>query len=150
MPTPRKTARDVRRLRAPVQDIRAASATRALQDAAGQASNNALLVLLGAPLVARAAVCGNQVCEAGERAPASTSNLGGEHTHDLRPSTLDLVLVARGARSAGSGERASQHQHPGVRSLNRRGTQSGSAKKAMGRWACSVAFTHSPQRLLGD
>ena len=61
---------------APAQDIRAASATRALQDAAGQASNNALLVLLGAPLVARAAVCGNQVCEAGERAPASTSNLG--------------------------------------------------------------------------
>ena len=59
-----------------MQDLRAAQATRALQDAAGQASPNQLLVLLGAPLVERGAICGNQVCEPGERAPAGASGLG--------------------------------------------------------------------------
>ncbi|KAK9917449.1 hypothetical protein WJX75_004476 [Coccomyxa subellipsoidea] len=57
-------------------DLRAALATRALQDAQGQASANQLFVLLGSPLVARAAICGNQVCEPGERAPVDANNLG--------------------------------------------------------------------------
>ena len=61
---------------APWQDLRAAQATRALQDAAGQASGNQLLVLLDAPLVQRQAICGNQVCEPGERTIAGPNNLG--------------------------------------------------------------------------
>jgi len=59
-----------------LQDLRAAAATRALQDAAGQSASNQLFVLLGAPLVARAAVCGNQVCEPGERTIAGPNSLG--------------------------------------------------------------------------
>lgn len=58
------------------QDLRAALATRRLQDASGQASPNQLLVLLDTPLVERTAICGNQVCESGERAPATASGLG--------------------------------------------------------------------------
>jgi hypothetical protein len=61
---------------APWQDLRAAQATRALQDAAGQTSGNQLLVLLDAPLVQREAMCGNQVCEPGERTIAGPNNLG--------------------------------------------------------------------------
>ena len=60
-----------------MQDLRAALATRALQDAVGQGSASQLFVLVGTPLVARAAICGNQVCEPGERAPADANNLGG-------------------------------------------------------------------------
>ena len=58
------------------QDISAAQATRKLQDAAGQTSGNQLLVLLDAPLVQRASICGNQVCEPGERTIAGPNNLG--------------------------------------------------------------------------
>lgn len=61
----------------PHQDLRAAAATRHLQDAIGQGSANQLFVLLGVSLVERSAICGNQVCEAGERAPADINNLGG-------------------------------------------------------------------------
>ncbi|BDA48393.1 probable disintegrin and metalloproteinase with thrombospondin mo at N-terminal half [Coccomyxa sp. Obi] len=57
-------------------DLRAAQATRALQDAVGQGSASQLFVLVGTSLVARAAICGNQVCEPGERAPADANNLG--------------------------------------------------------------------------
>lgn len=58
------------------QDLRAAQTTRKLQDAMGQTSGNQLLVLLDAPLVQRTAICGNQVCEPGERAITGPSNLG--------------------------------------------------------------------------
>ena len=61
----------------PHQDLRAAAATRHLQDAIGQGSANQLFVLVSVSLVERSAICGNQVCEAGERAPADINNLGG-------------------------------------------------------------------------
>ncbi|CAL5224259.1 g6916 [Coccomyxa viridis] len=57
-------------------DLSAAQATRKLQDAAGQTSGNQLLVLLDAPLVQRTPICGNQVCEPGERTIAGPNNLG--------------------------------------------------------------------------
>ena len=60
----------------PVQDLSAAQATRKLQDASGQTSGNQLLVLLDAPLVQRTPICGNQVCEPGERTIAGPNNLG--------------------------------------------------------------------------
>jgi hypothetical protein len=47
----------------------------------GQASAGQLFVLLDVPLVERAAICGNQVCEAGERAPAGTNILGVPRSH---------------------------------------------------------------------
>ena len=60
------------------QDLSAAQATRKLQDAAGQTSGNQLLVLLDAPLVQRTPICGNQVCEPGERTIAGPNNLGAQ------------------------------------------------------------------------
>ena len=60
----------------PCQDLSAAGSTRKLQDAAGQTSRNQLLVLLDAPLVQRMPICGNQVCEPGERTIAGPNNLG--------------------------------------------------------------------------
>jgi hypothetical protein len=59
-----------------LQDLRASAATRALEDALGAAAGSTLFLLAGVRRVARAAVCGNQVCEAGERAPAANSTLG--------------------------------------------------------------------------
>ena len=59
-----------------VQDLRAAQATRQLQDAVGQTSGNQLLVLQDVPRVQRTAICGNQVCEPGERTIAGPNNLG--------------------------------------------------------------------------
>ena len=63
-----------------VQYLSAAQATRKLQDAAGQTSGNQLLVLLDALLVQRTPICGNQVCEPGERTIAGPNNLGA-HAH---------------------------------------------------------------------
>jgi hypothetical protein len=76
--------------------LRAARATRTLEDAARQASPNQLLVLLGAALVERSALCGNQVCEAGERAPAGASGLGAH----ARKRLIWHRLTALGAPSA--------------------------------------------------
>ena len=59
-----------------MQDLRAAQATRQLQDAIGQTSGNQLLVLQDVPRVQRTAICGNQVCEPGERTIAGPNNLG--------------------------------------------------------------------------
>lgn len=67
----------------PRQDLRAAAATRLLEDALGAAAGNQLFLLAGVRRVARAAVCGNQVCEAGERAPAANSTLGESHSRSL-------------------------------------------------------------------
>ena len=58
------------------QDLSAAQATRKMQDAAGQTSGNHLLVLLDATLLQRTSICGNQVCEPGERTIAGPNNLG--------------------------------------------------------------------------
>ena len=44
-----------------MQDLRAAAAVPALQEAVGSASMNTLFILTGVSLVERAAVCGNQV-----------------------------------------------------------------------------------------
>ena len=68
------------------QDLRASAATRALEDALGAAAGNQMFLLTGVQRVARAAQCGNQVCEAGERAPAANSTLG------AGSSTLNLAF----------------------------------------------------------
>ena len=44
-----------------MQDLRAAVATPALQEAVGSASGNTLFILTSVALVERTAVCGNQV-----------------------------------------------------------------------------------------
>ena len=62
------------------QDLSAAQAMRKLQDAAGQTSGNQLLVLLDVPLVQQAPICGNQVCEPGERTIAGPNNLGARNS----------------------------------------------------------------------
>lgn len=49
------------------QDLRASIATSNLQKATGQSAANQLFVLQNATLVEREAICGNLVCEAGER-----------------------------------------------------------------------------------
>ena len=54
------------------QDLRASIATVALQNAIGAASANDLFILTSVALVERTAVCGNQVCEPGERVPAGS------------------------------------------------------------------------------
>ena len=64
------------------QDLRAAQATRQLQNAIGQTSGNELLVLQDVPRVQRAAICGNQVCEPGERTIAGPNNLGEQFPAD--------------------------------------------------------------------
>ena len=61
----------------PLQDLRAALATRRLQDAVGQTASNQLFILQAPTTVARVSVCGNQVCEHGERPTNGTAN-GGE------------------------------------------------------------------------
>ena len=60
-----------------LQDLRAALATRRLQDAVGQTASNQLFILQAPTTVARVSVCGNQVCEHGERPTNGTAN-GGE------------------------------------------------------------------------
>lgn len=60
------------------QDLRASAATRKLEDALGAAAGNQMFLLTGVQRVARVAQCGNQVCEAGERAPAANSTLGAD------------------------------------------------------------------------
>ena len=54
------------------QDLRASVATVALQSAIGAASANELFILTSTSLVERTAVCGNQVCEPGERVPTGS------------------------------------------------------------------------------
>ena len=49
------------------QDLRSSIATSNLQKATGQSAANQLFVLQNATLVEREAICGNLVCEAGER-----------------------------------------------------------------------------------
>ena len=58
------------------QDLRASTAFRNLQDAIGTSPANALLILTAAPRVERQAVCGNEMCEAGERSTGNGSALG--------------------------------------------------------------------------
>ena len=53
--------------RGAVQDLRSSIATSNLQKATGQSAANQLFVLQNATLVEREAICGNLVCEAGER-----------------------------------------------------------------------------------
>ena len=65
-----------------LQDLRAAQATRQLQDSIGQTSGNQLLVLQDVPRVQRTAICGNQVCEPGERTIAGPNNLGEQSSDD--------------------------------------------------------------------
>ncbi len=48
-------------------------------------------MLLGAPLVARQAICGNQVCEPGERAPIDANNLGAKGS--MASGQLPRVLI---------------------------------------------------------
>ena len=55
------------------QDLRASIATVSLQNAIGAASANQLFILLSVSLVDRVAVCGNLVCEPGERVPTGSS-----------------------------------------------------------------------------
>ncbi len=50
-----------------LQDLRASIATSNLQKATGKSAANQLFVLQNATLVEREAICGNLVCEAGER-----------------------------------------------------------------------------------
>ena len=50
-----------------LQDLRASLATSRLQDAVGEASDNRLFILSSIKGVRRSSLCGNQVCEAGER-----------------------------------------------------------------------------------
>ncbi|KAK9815540.1 hypothetical protein WJX72_005402 [[Myrmecia] bisecta] len=68
-----------------LQDLRTSLATERLQAAVGQASTNQLFILTALPLVERAAICGNQVCEAGERAPSTATESGcpGDCSFDL-------------------------------------------------------------------
>ena len=64
-----------------LQDLRASLATRRLQDAVGEASANTLFILAASPQIQRKALCGNQVCEAGERyAPPGTTGKGASHS----------------------------------------------------------------------
>ncbi|KAK9836307.1 hypothetical protein WJX81_004003 [Elliptochloris bilobata] len=76
-------------------DLRASAATRHLEDALGNAAGNQMFLLAGVRRVARTAVCGNQVCEAGERAPAANSTLG--PSADPPCSGAGLCLSASGA-----------------------------------------------------
>lgn len=57
---------------AAAQDLSAALATRNLQDSIGSSGSNQVFILQSADLVQRQGVCGNLVCEAGER--PTTSN----------------------------------------------------------------------------
>lgn len=60
----------------PLQDLSAAVATRNLQDSIGSAGSNQLFILRSADLVERRSICGNLVCEAGER-PTTTNGANG-------------------------------------------------------------------------
>ena len=68
------------------QDLKAAQATRQLQDAIGRTPGNQLLVLQDVRQVQRTAICGNQVCEPGERTIEGPNNLG-------EPASADPSLV---------------------------------------------------------
>ena len=63
-----------------MQDLSAALATRNLQDAIGNSGSNQLFILQSADVVERQAVCGNLVCEAGERPSTNNSANGGGDT----------------------------------------------------------------------
>ena len=63
-----------------LQDLSAALATRNLQDSIGDSGSNQVFILQSADLVERQAVCGNLVCEAGERPSSIDGANGGNHT----------------------------------------------------------------------
>ncbi|DBA71983.1 TPA: hypothetical protein ACH3X2_010728 [Trebouxia sp. C0005] len=58
-------------------DLSAALATRNLQDSVGSSGTNQVFILQSADLVERQAVCGNLVCEAGERPSSADGSNGG-------------------------------------------------------------------------
>lgn len=71
----------------PLQDLSAAVATRNLQDSIGSAGSNQVFMLQSADLVERRSICGNLVCEAGER-PTTTNGANGgappQHLHSFQ------------------------------------------------------------------
>lgn len=74
-----------------MQDLRASIATRNLQNVVGEASSNQLFILTALPEVRREALCGNQVCESGER-PSSggTSGMSGQISRISRSLVIRL------------------------------------------------------------
>ena len=61
-----------------MQDLSAAMASRNLTDSIGDSGANQLFILQSVETVERQAVCGNLVCEAGERPSTSNGANGGD------------------------------------------------------------------------
>ena len=81
-----------------MQDLSAALATRNLQDSIGSSGANQLFTLESAELVERESICGNLVCEAGER-PTTTNGANGGTTPQI-PQEKKRYVVGRQTGSA--------------------------------------------------
>lgn len=68
----------------PLQDLSAALATRNLQDSIGSSGADQLFTLESAELVERQSICGNLVCEAGERPTTTNGANGGTCPHTVQ------------------------------------------------------------------
>ncbi|KAK9854809.1 hypothetical protein WJX84_004417 [Apatococcus fuscideae] len=66
------------------EDLRASIATSNLQKATGKSAANQLFVLQNATMVERAAICGNLVCEAGERSTGTGEGCAGDCPFTLK------------------------------------------------------------------
>ncbi len=77
-----------------MQDLSAALATRNLQDSIGDSGTNQVFILQSADLVERQAVCGNLVCEAGERPSSVDGSNGGRHClHSLQLQSCNMCCA---------------------------------------------------------
>ncbi|KAL3138790.1 hypothetical protein ABBQ32_005632 [Trebouxia sp. C0010 RCD-2024] len=83
-------------------DLSAALATRNLQDSIGSSGADQLFTLESAELVERQSICGNLVCEAGER-PTTTNGANGGCTQDCRFGLALCPTPAGGGSCSGVG-----------------------------------------------